>query len=395
LAELVLSPELLPVFNNLPWDISLMEWRGHFPNLVDVARGLSRHPVEFVNLDGELFAIKEMPTGLAELEYNHLIALENLRLPAVKAVGYVLAVTEERERSLLITRLLDHSLPYRSLFMSTSLAGYRDHLLDAMAGLLVQLHVVGVFWGDCSLSNTLFRRDAGKLQAYLVDAETVERNPGPLSPTLRHHDLQIMEENLSGDLADLSAQNLLMDGIPLDDTSSSIRLRYQNLWEQINSQIVINSNEKYRIHERIEAINSLGFSIGEVILESADQGNTISFQIVVADRNFHRDQLLALTGIEAEENQARKMMNEIQEIKANLSQANNRSTPVSLAAYNWLLDFYQPAITQLEPLIASSGDPAELYCQILEHKWYLSEAAQHDVGHRAAVEDYLQNIHPA
>jgi hypothetical protein len=392
LAELVLSPELLPVFNNLPWDISLMEWRGHFANLVEVARGLSRHPVEFVNLDGELFAIKEMPPGLAELEYNHLIALENLRLPAVKAVGYVLAVTEERERSLLISRLLENSLPYRSLFMSTSLAGYRDHLLDAMAGLLVQLHVLGVFWGDCSLSNTLFRRDAGKLQAYLVDAETVERNPGPLSPTLRHHDLQIMEENLRGDLADLSAQNLLMDGIPLDDTSSSIRLRYQNLWEQINSQIVINSNEKYRIHERIEAINSLGFSIGEVILESVDQGNTISFQIVVADRNFHRDQLLALTGIEAEENQARKMMNEIQEMKASLSQMHNRSTPVSIAAFNWLHDFYKPVIDILQPHLESSADPSELYCQVLEHKWYLSEAAQHDVGHQAAVEDYLRNI---
>jgi hypothetical protein len=392
LAELVFPPELLPVFNNLPWDISLIEWRDHFQNLVDVARGLSRHPVEFVNLDGELFAIKEMPPGLAELEYSHLIALENLRLPAVIAVGHVQALSEERERSLLITRLLDRSLPYRSLFMSRSLAGYRDHLLDAMAGLLVQLHFAGVYWGDCSLSNTLFRRDAGKLQAYLVDAETVERYPGPLSPTLRHHDLQIMEENLNGDLADLSAQNLLMDGIPLDDTSSSIRLRYQNLWEQINSPVVINTNEKYRIHEQIEAINSLGFSISEVIIDSADPGNTISFQVVVADRNFHRDQLLALTGIEAEENQARMMMNEIQEMKASLSQMHNRSTPVSIAAFNWLHDFYKPVIDKLQPLLESTADPDELYCQVLEHKWYLSEAAQHDVGHQAAVEDYLRNI---
>lgn len=392
MTELVLPSELLPLFNDLPWDISLVEWRDHLHNLVEVARGLSRHPVEFVNLDGDLFAIKEMPPGIAELEYDHLMALDDLRLPAVKAVGHVMAFTGGRERSLLITRLLDRSLPYRSLFMSGSLAAYRDHLLDAMAGLLVQLHVAGVYWGDCSLSNTLFRRDAGKLQAYLVDAETVERNPGPLSPTLRHHDLQIMEENLSGDLADLSAQNLLMDGIPLDDTSSSIRLRYQNLWEQINSHIVISPNEKYRIHEQIEAINSLGFSIGEVILESADRGNSISFQVVVTDRNFHRDQLLALTGIEAEENQARMMMNEIQEMKASLSQQHNRSTPVSIAAFNWLHDFYQPVIDKLQPLLENSADPGELYCQVLEHKWYLSEAAQHDVGHQTAVEDFLRNV---
>lgn len=392
--KLFLPQDLQPVFKDLPWDISLTRWQDQSQNLVEVARGLSRHPVEFVNLDGEIYAIKEMPAGLAEEEYSHLLALDDMRLPAVNAVGYAVSQNPERERSLLITRLLDRSLPYRSLFMSRSLSGYRDHLLDAMAGLLVQLHHAGVFWGDCSLSNTLFRRDAGTLQAYLVDAETIERNPGPLSPTLRHHDLQIMEENVAGDLADLSAQNLLMDGIPLDDTSSSIRLRYQNLWEQINSQIIVNSNEKYRIHEQIQAINSLGFSIGEVIVETVDDGNKISYQVVVTDRNFHRDQLLGLTGIEAEEMQARTMMNEIQELKASLSNINNRSTPVSIAAYNWLHVYYQPVMEDLQPLIDHSGDPAELYCQVLEHKWYLSEAAQHDVGHRAAAEDYLQNINP-
>ena len=393
--NLLLPPELRQAFRGLPWEICLSDWKGHCQNLVQVDRGLSRHPVEFVNIEGDIFAIKEMPSDLAVKEYAHLIALQEMRLPAVSAVGYAVPHSSAGERSLLITRFLDRSLPYRSLFISGSLSSYRDHLLDAMAGLLVQLHLVGVFWGDCSLSNTLFRRDAGTLQAYLVDAETVERNPGPLSPTLRHHDLQIMEENVGGDLADLSAQKLLMDGLPLDDTSGSIRVRYQNLWEQINNQIIIHPNEKFRIHERIQAINSLGFSISEVIVEPLENGDKISFEVVVTDRNFHRDQLLGLTGIEAEEMQARLMMNEIQEIKANLSQANNRSTPVSLAAYNWLHEFYQPAINQLQPLISHSGDSAELYCQILEHKWYLSEAAQHDVGHRAAVEDFLQNISPA
>jgi len=52
-------------------------------------------------------------------------------------------------------------------------------------------------------------------------------------------------------------------------------------------------------------------------------------------------------------------------------------------------------LTRLQPLIERAGDPAELYCQVLEHKWYLSEAAHHDVGHQAAVEDYLQTINPA
>lgn len=393
-AKFCLPAEQIPVFEQLPWGFHLVDWPEHCDNLVQVSRGLSRHPVEFVNLAGMIFAIKEMAPGLAEKEYQHLVSMEEMRLPVVNAVGHVQLMEPGEERSILLTRFLDRSLPYRSLFMSRDLSGYRDSLLDAMAGLLVQLHLSGVFWGDCSLSNTLFRRDAGALQAYLVDAETVERHPGPLSPTLRHHDLQIMEENVMGDLADLSAQNLLMDGIPLDDTSASIRIRYQNLWEEINRQIIINPDEKYLIQERVQAINSLGFSIGEILLEPGESGDKLSIRVVVTDRSFHRDQLLGLTGIEAEERQARAMMNEILELKASLSHDQNRSTSLSLAAYEWMQNYFQPTVDGLQVLIARGGDPSELYCQVLEHKWYLSEAARHDVGHQVAVDDFLRTIDP-
>jgi hypothetical protein len=381
-----------PDFLDLPWGIPLKEWSQHCPRLEEVPRGLSRHPVEFVNYSGTIYALKEMPPALAEEEYNLLLHLEGLRLPGVTPVGHAVIDTTQGQRSVLITRFLDRSLPYRSLFMRSSLVRYRDHLLDAMAGLMVQLHLNGVYWGDCSLSNTLFRRDAGTLQAYLVDAETAELYPGYVPPTIRLHDLQIMEENVDGDLADLGAANLLMDGIVLDDTSASIRIRYQNLWEEITRQVIINPDEKYRIRERIQVLNSLGFSIGEVLLEGGKEGDNLRLRVVVTDRNFHQDQLLGFTGIEAEEMQARQMMNEIHELKATLSQSHNRSTPLSLAAFNWLEEIYLPTLASLHSLIDQYSDPAELYCQVLEHKWYLSEKAHHDVGHQVAVKDYLRTI---
>jgi hypothetical protein len=381
-----------PDFQDLPWEYPLNEWALHCQYLEDVPRGLSRHPVEFVNYFGTIYAFKEMPPELAEDEFNLLLSIEELRLPGVTAVGHAVTNTMVGKRSVLITRFLDRSLPYRSLFMRRSLLRYRDHLLDAIAGLMVQLHLAGIYWGDCSLSNTLFRRDAGTLQAYLVDAETAELHPDIVPPTMRFHDLQIMEENVDGDLADLGAANLLMDGIPLDDTGASICIRYQNLWEEITRQIIISPDEKYRIQERIEVLNSLGFSIGEVLLESGEIGDKLRFQVVVADRNFHQDQLLGLTGVEAEEMQARLMMNEIQELKATLSQTHNRSTPLSLTAFKWLQEIYLPTLDGIRSLITKTSDPAELYCQILEHKWYLSEKAQHDVGHQIAIEDFLKMI---
>lgn len=377
-----------PDFLDLPWDFPLSDWSGRCDYLEEVPHGLSRHPVVFVNISGVIYALKEMPSDLAVHEYDLLLHMEGLRLPVVMPVGHALTETDAGQRSILITRFLDRSLPYRSLFMRRSLMRYRDHLLDAIAGLMVQLHLQGIYWGDCSLSNTLFRRDAGALQAYLVDAETAEVHPGLPPPTSRLHDLQIMEENVDNELAELGAANLLMDGIPSDDTGASIRIRYQNLWEEINRQVLINPDEKYRIQERIQVLNDLGFSIGEVILTAGDQ---LNFKVVVTDRNFHRDQLLGLTGIEAEEMQARKMMNEIYELQATLSQKYGRDTPINVAAYKWLEEIYLPTLTQLETLIKPQTDLPELYCQVLEHKWYLSETARHDVGHQVAVEDYLSS----
>ena len=380
-----------PDFLDLPWDLPLSDWPGATSRLEEVAHGVSRHPVLFVNYKGVLYALKEMAPGLAEKEFNLLSRMENLRLPVVTPVGHALTRTGHDPVSVLITRYLERSLPYRTLFMRRSLVQYREHLLDAMASLLVQLHSAGVFWGDCSLSNTLFRRDAGTLQAYLVDAETAETY-SEIPPTLRYQDLEIMDENVNGDLADLDAADLLSKGIPLDEIGAYIRLRYQYLWEEITREVIIRPDEHYRIQERIRALNALGFSLGEVALEETDGGNQLRLHVVVTDRNFHRDQLVGLTGVEAEEMQARKMMNEIQELKATLSQMNNRSTPLSVAAYHWLEEIYQPIVQLLSPLINPQVDPAELYCQVLEHKWYLSEQARHDVGHEAAAQDFLQHF---
>ena len=386
-----------PDFLDLPWNLPVRQWPGNCDRLEEVPRGLSRHPVVFANYDGDLFAFKELSPGLAGQEYEHLLHIEKEHLPVVQAVGQAQTQTANGNASVLITHYLDRSLPYRTLFMQSSLKRYREHLLDAIAGLLVQLHLAGVYWGDCSLSNTLFRRDAGALQAYLVDAETSEIYPGLVPPASRLQDLEIMEENINGELVDLETAHLLSENVssvPLLDTGSYIRLRYQNLWEQITHEDVIEPGEHYRIQERIRALNAIGFSIGEVALTGTATGGQLRLHVMVTDRNFHRDQLQGLTGLEAEEKQAQLMMNEIQEIKATLSQEQNRSMTLSAAAYFWLEEIYKPTIQLLRPLIADHTTAAELYCQLLEHKWYLSERARRDVGHHLAAEDYLKTFGP-
>ena len=381
-----------PNFQDLPWEYPLLDWEKYCTRLEELPRGLSRHPVVFVNFSGNLYAIKELPGGIAQLEYDVLEKMEELWLPAVTPVGYASIKYPERETSLVITQYLEHALPYRMLFMQSGLDRYRDHLLGAMAGLLVQLHLAGIYWGDCSLSNTLFRRDAGTLQAYLVDAETAEAHPARLKPMLRYHDLEIMEDNLVADFTNLAASEHIPTGFHVSATGTSIRHRYRDLWEEITREEIISPDEGYRIQERIRALNNLGFSVRDFEMQPVESGSQLRFRVFVTDRNFHRDQLLSLSGLEAEEMQARQMMNEIQEIKATLSQQNNRTMFLSAAAYFWLENVFTPIAGRLKPLVDENNSLAELYCQVLEHKWFLSERMQRDVGHQTALEDYLRNI---
>ncbi|MFM8321578.1 MAG: DUF4032 domain-containing protein [Chloroflexota bacterium] len=381
-------------FTDLPWHLPLLEWEGYANRLEQVAQGLSRHPVVFANYSGVLYALKELPGDLARHEYEMLLHAEKLHLPVVTAVGYVRTHTHQGHNSVLVTRYLEGALPYRLLLMRQGFEPYRKHLLDAISGLLVQLHLAGVYWGDCSLSNTLFRRDAGALRAYLVDAETVELQTGQTPPMLRYHDLEIMEENINGELVDLRAAGVVSvePGVPASDTGVYIRQRYRSLWEQVTREDVIPSNETYRIQERIRTLNEMGFSVGDVQLDPADNGSQLRLRVIVTDRNFHRDQLYNLTGLDAEEQQAQKIMNEIYEVRATLSRQNNRSTPLSVAAHHWLQQVYIPAVQLVEQQIGYLNTLPEAYCQILEHKWYMSERYQRDVGHYAAAEDYLQNV---
>jgi hypothetical protein len=185
---------------------------------------------------------------------------------------------------------------------------------------------------------------------------------------------------------------LLAEGVPIADTGAYIRLQYQRLWEEITREDVIAAGENYLIQERVRALNQLGFSVGEVELAETGNGNQLRLRVAVTDRNFHHNQLHNLTGLDVQEEQARQMMNEIQELKARLSQANNRSTPLSVAAYHWLEKVYQPVVEIIRANSVISGDFPEIYCQILEHKWFLSEKARQDVGHHTATYNYLNQI---
>ena len=202
-----------PTLLGLPWELPLGSWTAARVGLRELPIGPSRHLVRFVQDETRLIALKEEPLDIARREYEVLRRLESPELPAVRAVG--LAEPPERGKRDPGHRVpgpLAPVPPAADAAAARVRRPYRDRLLDAMASLLVDLHRGGVYWGDCSLANTLFRRDGDLIQAYLVDAETSEIH-ADLSDGQRDYDLEVLVENVAFGLADLAA---LTQGRPED-----------------------------------------------------------------------------------------------------------------------------------------------------------------------------------
>ncbi|MEA2537675.1 MAG: hypothetical protein QOF11_1909 [Chloroflexota bacterium] len=379
----------------LPWNLPLGEWSADRGDFKELPVGPSRHLVRFV-LDGDvLYALKEEPLLIAQREYEVLRRLEAAELPAVTPVG--LAEAPERDEGILVTTYLAHSLQYRRLLMRLRPASeaYRDQLLDAMASLLVDLHRGGVYWGDCSLANTLFRRDGDKIQAYLVDAETSEVHPS-LSDGQRAFDLDVLVENVAFGLADLAVYNGRPD--ELDDAiaaAESVRTRYRALWDELHAEVQLGADDRFAVNARVRRLNDLGFSVDEIELEPGDRDGKLRLRVAVTTRRFHIRELERLTGIVALEGQARILMNDLREYRAWLEWYEKR--PVSLAegARRWQQDVFEPTVARLGKVIGPDRDLIQAYCDVLEHKWLLSELAGRDVGLEGAIESYLALGAPA
>jgi len=375
----------------LPWDIPLEEWPGDL--VVALPRGISRHIVRFVRINGTVYAIKEVEESFADREYELLFDLQRLHVPSVEPIGVIAERTTadgEELSAALITRHLEFSLPYRALFSSSLRLETANRLLDALAVLIVRLHLVGFSWNDCSLSNTLFRRDAGNFAAYLVDAETGEIHER-LSDGQRDFDLETASINVVGELMDLQAGGRLHEGIDPLATGVSLRTRYDALWETINDPLVISRTDRYLLEQRTRMLNRLGFDVAEMQVTTQDDGEHVVVQPKVVDAGHHSRRLLHLTGLDVEEHQARRLLNDLDSYRVKLGMG---SEDEELAAHRWVNDRFELVMSEIPRELRGKLEPAQIFHEVLEHRWFMSEAVGHSVPFEDAIADYMRTVLP-
>lgn len=388
----ILHPGDHPDFLDLPLERPMADWSTS--RVVDLPQGLHRHEVRFVQYAGRVYVMKEMPRRYVEREVRILRQLDAMRVPAVEVVGGVFDRGDScGDESLLITRHLTFSLSVRLLLMDGRMPHLHERVLDAVAGMLVRNHLAGFFWGDCSLANTLFRRDAGALTAYVVDVETGELHPR-LSDGQRRTDLEIAIENLGGGLADLVAAGTLSGDVDPVETALGVRQRNDGLWSEITKEEVFGVDEGYRTEQRIRRINEMGFDVEEIEIARTADGDQLRLLPRVVEVGFHRPRLVELTGLHAQENQARRLLSDIARYHIELEQELGLPVAEAMAAVRWYDRVFAPAIAAVPAGMRAKLEAAEIYHQMLEHRWFLSERRGADVGMNEAVASYIVNVLP-
>ena len=373
----------------LPWGTPLAEWPTE--HLVALPRGISRHVVRFIRVGTSVYAAKEVIEHLALHEYRLLHDLMRIGTPAVEPSGVVTQRQDSEGAPLdpiLITRHLQFSLPYRSLFSSGVRPETVSRLLDAMVVLLARLHLSGFLWGDVSLSNILFRRDAGDFAAYLVDAETGEMHDR-LTDGQRAHDLAISRVNLFGDFCDLQAGGMLDESLDPLNLVETVESRYAELWNELTGVEEFSGTELGRIEGRVRRLNALGFDVAELDIQTNADSSSIRIQPKVVDAGHHSRRLMRLTGLDTEENQARRLLNDLDTYRARTGQ---QQVEESIVAHEWLTDVFEKVIEIVPGDLRAKREPAQLFHEVLDYRWYQSQREYRDVPLDEATHGYVNDV---
>ena len=373
----------------LPWGTPLAEWPTE--HLVALPRGISRHVVRFIRVGSSVYAAKEVIEHLALHEYRLLHDLMRMGTPSVEPIGVItkrVAADGTELDPILITRHLQFSLPYRSLFAAGVKQDTVSRLIDAMVVLLARLHVTGFLWGDVSLSNTLFRRDAGSFAAYLVDAETGELHD-TLTAGQREHDLVVARTNLFGDFCDLQAGGLLEESLDPLHLVDMVETRYRELWAELTGVEEFSGSELGRIESRVRRLNALGFDVAELDIQTSDDASYIRIQPKVVDAGHHSRRLLRLTGLDTEENQARRLLNDLDTFRVRTGQ---QHLDEAIVAHEWLTDVFEPVIQIVPKELKAKREPAQLFHEVLDYRWYQSQREYRDVPLTEATHGYVNDV---
>ena len=139
----------------------------------------------------------------------------------------------------------------------------------------------------------------------------------------------------------------------------------------------------------INRLNDLGFDVGELTITTDVDGTTVSIQPKVVDAGHYHRQIMRLTGLDVQENQGRRMLNDLESYRAETDRQNDDLT---IVAHDWLDEVFNPTVQAVPRDLRRKLEPAEIFHEVLEHRWFISQQQARDVPMSEAVGSYVEKV---
>ena len=147
----------------------------------------------------------------------------------------------------------------------------------------------------------------------------------------------------------------------------------------------------WRIEQRIEHLNGLGFDVEELDIVTDYDGDVVQIRPRVVELGHHSREVQELTGMHVEDNQARRLLNDLASFSAHFDLGREDRM---LVANRWLTQIYDPVTAMVPEEYRGKLEPAEFFHRVLEHRWYLSERAGHEIDIFDTARDYIDSQLP-
>ncbi len=360
---------------DLPWYLPLEEWENSEVHFLEFRKGLSRHPVKFIKKKGYSFAIKQTTEKSAQVELKNYEKLLSIGIHSLIPIGYIVCERppiivetkvgnffENDDITFIITMLEDKALPDSYLYRLNFKDDNKKIIWNAIAQLFATLHFNNIYWGDASLANLLVRffknkdefgRVKTELKAILADAETVQLFT-KISDELRKNDLEFFFESMEWIKEDLKISGNDVKYLSTTEEKKYILKQYRDYY------LLLNKIKKFESLTDINVKKVFGNIQDVCVLDS--------------------------------------IYKQIEEHKWYLSEDTVETISLKDTTLNWLNTIYYPIIKEIEKTNILKYFPfksaADLYKDIMVHKYYLSEAEGYDVGVEKAILDYASKFAP-
>ena len=63
-----------------------------------------------------------------------------------------------------------------------------------------------------------------------------------------------------------------------------------------------------------------------------------------------------------------------------------------IVAHRWVTEVFEPVVRAVPKDLRGKLEPAEIFHEVLEHRWFLSERAGRDVGLMPAAQSYVADV---